>query len=206
MIVFYGVLRFVVLAAFLAALALAVGTWAVTTRRIQPFGFAARWIRRLSDPLLVPIERFLVRRGRNPQHAPWWLLGFVMGGGIALLTIAQWLLTSAASVVVAAGSGTQGVVRLVVYLSGQVVLLALIVRVVGSWFGAGRYNRWMRPAYVLTDWIVRPLQRFVPPFGVIDITPLVAWLLLGLVLGIVMRSLGGPPGRPRPASIYVTRR
>jgi YggT family protein len=130
-----------------------------------------------------------VRRGRNPQHAPWWLLGFVTVGGIVLLTVVQWLLATAASVVVTAGSGTSGVLRLVVYLSGQVVLLALIVRVVGSWFGAGRYNRWMRPAYVLTDWIVRPLQRFVPPFGMIDITPLVAWLLLDLVLGIVVRAL-----------------
>jgi YggT family protein len=188
-IAFYGVLRFVVLAAFLASLVLAIGSWAVTTRRIPPFGFAARWIRRLSDPLLVPLEGFLVRRGRNPQHAPWWLLGFVTVGGIVLLTVVQWLLATAASVVVTAGSGTSGVLRLVVYLSGQVVLLALIVRVVGSWFGAGRYNRWMRPAYVLTDWIVRPLQRFVPPFGMIDITPLVAWLLLDLVLGIVVRAL-----------------
>lgn len=188
MIALYAVLRFVVLAAFLITLALTVGSWAVTTRRIERFGRAARWIRRLSDPLLQPIERFLVRRGRNPQHAPWWLLGFVIVGGIVALTVAQWLLATAATVVVAAGSGPNGIVRLVVYLCGQAVLLALIVRVVGSWFGVGRYNRWMRPAYTLTDWIVRPLQRFVPPFGIIDITPLVAWLLLDLVLSFVVRA------------------
>jgi YggT family protein len=188
MIGFYAVLRFAVLAAFLVSLALTLGSWAVTTRRIAPLGFAARWIRRLSDPLITPLERFLVRRGRNPQHAPWWLLGFVTVGGIVVLTVAQWLLATAARVVAGSSSGTGGILRLVVYLCGQVVLLALIVRVVGSWFGAGRYNRWLRPAYALTDWIVRPLQRFVPPFGMIDITPLVAWLLLDLVLSYVVRA------------------
>jgi len=69
------------------------------------------------------------------------------------------------------------------------LIIALIVRVIGSWFGKGRFNRWMRPAYRLTDWIVEPLRRFVPPIGMIDITPLVAWLLLQIGLGIVLRVI-----------------
>jgi YggT family protein len=182
-------LRLGALVAFLAALALSVGSWAVATRRLSPFSLAARIIRRASDPMVVPLERFLVRHGRNPQNAPWWLLGIVMAGGILVITATPWLLATLASAVAAARSGTRGVVRLVVYLAGQIVLLALIVRVVGSWVGAGRHSRWMRPAYLLTDWIVRPLQRFVPPLGSVDITPLVAWFLLQLVLGLVLRRL-----------------
>jgi YggT family protein len=185
----YAALRFGVLTAFLAAAILATGSWAVTTRRLSPFGFAARLIRTMSDPLIEPLERFLVRRGRNPQNAPWWLLGIVTAGGILVLTLSQWLFATLATIVAAAQAGPRGVVRLVIYLAGQLVLLALIVRVVGSWFGGGRYSRWMRPAYLLTDWIVRPLQRFVPPLGVVDITPLVAWFLLQLVLGVVLQRL-----------------
>lgn len=185
----YAALRLGVLAAFLAAVVLALGSWAVTTRRLSPFGFAARTIRTVTDPLLAPLERFLVRRGRNPQNAPAWLVGLVTAAGIALLLLGQWLLTTLAAAVTAAHAGPRGVVRLVLYLAGQLVLLALIVRVAGSWFGAGRYTRWMRPAYLLTDWIVRPLQRFVPPLGAVDITPLVAWLLLQLVLGLVLSRL-----------------
>jgi YggT family protein len=185
----YAALRSGVLVAFLAALALAAGSWAVTTRRISPFSRAARLIRAASDPLLLPLERFLVRHGRNPRNAPWWLLGIVMGGGIALLMVSQWVFTTLGALMAAAAAGPRGVARLAVYFAGQLVLLALIVRVVGSWFGAGPYTRWMRPAYLLTDWIVRPLQRFVPPFGMVDITPLIAWLLLQLVLSLILPRL-----------------
>jgi uncharacterized protein YggT (Ycf19 family) len=185
----YAALRLGVLLAFLATAVLAAGSWAVTTRRLPPFGFAARLIRTVSDPLIEPVERFLVRRGKNPQNAPWWLLGLVTVGGILVLTVSQWLFATLATVVAAAHAGPRGMVRLTVYLAGQLVMLALIVRVVGSWFGADRYNRWMRPAYLLTDWIVRPLQRFVPRLGAVDITPLVAWFLLQLVLSLVLQRL-----------------
>jgi YggT family protein len=186
---FYAALRIGVLVSFLAALALAAGGWVVTTRRVSPISRTARFLRGASDPLLVPLERFLARRGQNPQNAPWWLLGIVMGGGILLLAITPPLLATLAAAMAAAQSGPRDVARLVVSLAGRLVILALIVRVVGSWFGAGRYTRWMRPAYLLTDWIVRPLQRFVPRFGMIDITPLVAWLLLQLVLGLILPRL-----------------
>ena len=69
------------------------------------------------------------------------------------------------------------------------MLFALIARVIGSWVGAGRYSRLLRPAYRITDWIVIPLQRFIPPIGIIDITPIVAWFLLQLVLGLILRAI-----------------
>jgi YggT family protein len=83
----------------------------------------------------------------------------------------------------------RGWVRLVVYYAGQVVLIALLVRVFASWFGAGRYNRWIRWAYVLTDWVVEPLRRIIPPLGMFDITPLVAWFAIRIVTGWLMRVL-----------------
>jgi YggT family protein len=44
----------------------------------------------------------------------------------------------------------------------------------------------MRPFYLLTDWIVEPLRRIIPPLGIFDISPLVAWLLVQLVVGLVV--------------------
>jgi YggT family protein len=138
---------------------------------------------------MVPIERRLVARGRNPRSAPWWLLGMVIVGGILLLTVAGWLIESAARLTTAARSGPRSIARLVVYFAAQVVLFSLIARVIGSWFGAGRYHRLLRPAYRLTDWIVEPLRRFIPPMGMIDITPLAAWLLLQIALSLVLRVI-----------------
>jgi YggT family protein len=185
----YDILRLFVLAVSLTATVLAVGSWAVTTRRINPFSRLARTIRRGSDPVMLPLEGWMVRRGKNPQNAPWWLLGIVVIGSILLLTAAGWLIDTAAQLIAASQSGTRSLIRLLIYLAAQVVLFSLIARVVASWFGAGRFNRWLRPAYRLTDWIVEPLRRFIPPFGIIDITPLAAWLLLQILLTVVLRII-----------------
>lgn len=185
----YDGLRLLVLAVAAGTALLALGSWAVTTRRLNPFGRPARVVRRLSDPVVVPVERWLVARGRNPQSAPWWLLGLVIVGGIVVLTVAGWLIDTTARLIAASQSGPRSIARLLVYLAVQVVLFSLIARVIGSWFGAGRYHRLLRPAYRLTDWIVEPLRRFIPPMGMIDITPLAAWLLLQILLSLVLRVL-----------------
>jgi uncharacterized protein YggT (Ycf19 family) len=62
---------------------------------------------------------------------------------------------------------------------------------IASWFGAFLYSRWMRPAYILTDWIVEPLRRVVPSMGPFDITILVAWLALMLIHRILLAVLVG---------------
>lgn len=189
----YDVLRLAVLVIAGAALLVAVGSWAVTTRRISPFSRLARLIRAVSDPILLPVERWLVTRGRNPQDAPWWLLGIVVVASIVGLTLFDWLWTTVANVVAAGRSGPRNTMRLLIYLGVQLVSFALIARVVGSWFGAGRFNRWLRPAYLITDWIVEPLRRFIPPIGIVDITPLAAWLMLQILLSIVLRLIPAAP-------------
>lgn len=182
-------LRYTVFVVFVGATGIALGSWAVRTRRINPFSPVARVIRQISDPVLLPIERWQHRRGGNPQHAPWWLLGFAVVGGIVLITLAEWLLTQAARAAGAARGGPRGLLRLAVYYAGQLVLLAIIVRVVASWLGAFRYNKWMRPVYLLTDWVVEPLRRIIPPIGMIDLSPIIAWFAIRLVLGWLMQVL-----------------
>jgi YggT family protein len=183
----YDTLRLAVVVVAGLAVLVALGSWAVTTRRISPFSRLARVIRGVGDPVLRPVEHWLVARGRNPQDAPWWLLGIVVVAGILVLTIFQWLWATVAELIAAGRAGPRSTVRLALYLGVQVLLFSLIARVVGSWFGAGRFNRWLRPAYLITDWIVEPLRRFIPPIGIIDITPLAAWLLLQILLSIVLR-------------------
>ena len=70
---------------FWAAVALAVVfavDWLVRTRRISPFNPVARFFRRTVDPLMLPVERRIVRAGGTPAHAPWWALALVVVGGI----------------------------------------------------------------------------------------------------------------------------
>ncbi len=164
----------------------AFGSWAVMTRRINPFSKLGQTIRRLTDPVLEPVEHWLRRRGGNPRNAGWWILGASIVGGIVVITLSEWAVIQAARISMAGRAGPRGVLRLSIDFAGRILMFALFARVIGSWFGVGRFNRWMRPAYVLTDWIVEPLRKIVPPIGRIDITPLVAWFLIMIALRLIM--------------------
>ena len=64
---------------------------------------------------------------------------------------------------------------------------ALLVRVVSSWLPVSPYSKWIRWSYVSTEWILAPLRRVIPACGGIDITPIVAYLILrvgGSILGV----------------------
>jgi YggT family protein len=174
---------------FVISAFVAFGSWAVMTRRINPFSKTGQTIRRFTDPILEPVEFWLKKRGGNPRNAVWWLLGSSVVGGILLITVTEWIIVQWARLAMASNAGPRGILRLTVYYAGQILIFALIARVIGSWLGVGRFNRWMRPAYVLTDWIVEPLRKIVPPIGMIDITPLVAWLLLQFALSLVLRII-----------------
>jgi YggT family protein len=47
----------------------------------------------------------------------------------------------------------------------------------------------MRPCVWLTEWLLEPLRRVLPPLGMFDISPMVAWLLLMLARWFVVGLL-----------------
>jgi len=184
-----ALLRFAVLAAAGAVVLGAFAAMALQARTINPFGRAARVIRALTDPLLLPIERRILRSGGNPQSAPWWLVGIGIVGGIALVTAVQWTASQAQSLAEAASGGPEHAARLAVYWAFNLVIIALVVRIIGSWIGASRYTGWMRPFVFLTEWLLAPLRRVIPPLGMFDFTPLIAWFLLQMARDYVLRAL-----------------
>lgn len=181
-------LRYAVLAAAGAVVLGAFAAMALQARTVNPFGRTARVIRALTDPLLLPIERRMLRSGGNPQSAPWWLLGIGIVGGIGLVTAVEWIASQAQSLA-AASVGPHDALRLAVYWAFNLVIFALVVRIIGSWVGVSRSTGWMRPFVFLTEWLLAPLRRVVPPFGMFDLTPLVAWFLLQLARNYVLAAL-----------------
>ena len=183
------VLRGLIVAALAAGAAVAATHWAVRSKRLNAFGAWPRLVRRTSDPLLQPIERRIVRMGGNPQNAPFWLLGLVVAAGLVAIWLFRWIAGMVVAAGALAGSGPVTWAAALLRVAFSVVKFALIVRVIASWFGVSPYARWMRPVIWLTDWIIRPLRRVVPPLGPIDITPLVAWLILIVAEGVVFSIL-----------------
>ena len=181
--------RFVVLAVFLLAVLVAVMSWLVRTRRVSPFSAVGRGLRQMTDPLLHPIERLVVRRGGNPVQAGWWLVIIVAVIGVLVVSLAQWFVASWYDLSGAARVGPRALIALGVGVIYDVLFVAILLRVIGSWLGAFQYSPWMRPVYWLTDWIVVPIRRLLPPIGMFDFSPLVALLLLWVLKQFVYRIL-----------------
>lgn len=185
----YAVLRLVVLAVGLVAAAACLLAWLVRTRRVGAFSPLARFSRRTLDPLLVPIERRVVRMGGMPASAPWWMLGAVVVAGIVLLSLVQFLAGQVLFATAAVSRGPAGIVALLVRWTFAVLQIALIVRVLSSWVGGSAYSKWFRWAFVLTEPILAPLRRVIPNLGMIDITPIVAYFALSLLEGLILGAL-----------------
>lgn len=159
---------------------IALADWAVRTRRLNPFGPIARFCRRFIDPLMGPVERRIIRSGGQPASAPWWTLVFVVVGGLLLLWVLQFLRGLTADVMLGLQS-PMAFLMLVLASVFALLRLALLVRVISSWFGMSPYSKWIRWSFVLTEWMLEPLRRVIPLFGPMDVTPLVAFFLLSLI-------------------------
>lgn len=181
--------RIVLLASAAVLTAVCTLDWMVRTRRLSPFGAVARFMRSSVDPLVKPIERRVVRAGGLPSSAPWWALVTVVVAGIVLLSLLEFLRSQVAFLYDSLTSGPAGIVRLLVTWVFAVAQIALIVRVLHSWFPVRPGAWWWRWSYAITEPMLRPLRRVIPMIGMIDITPIVAWFALTLLQGAIVRAI-----------------
>src|SRR2546428_907924 len=194
----HPIVRVLVFAAFGLAALVALAGWLVRTRRVSPFGGVGRTLRSVTDPVLRPVETRLVRLGGNPVHAGWWLVVLVAVAGVLLLSLIDWLVRTARWFYAAATGGPGALFAFLIGAAYNLLIIALVVRVVASWLGWFRYSRWIRPAYALTDWLVEPIRRLLPPAGGSDLNPPLGWArLLGARPGGVACPLGPPRTPPR---------
>ena len=182
---FVNVMRTVLLYGGLVMAVVCAVDWAVRTRRINPFNRVARFFRGSIDPLLAPIERTIVRAGGLPSSAAWWALVAYVVFAILLISLLQFVGEILFQFVAMTQAPTEAW-RVIVSWTISILTLALFVRVLSSWFPISPYSRWIRWSFVLTDWMIRPLQRVVPRVGMFDVTPIVAWLLLSVVRYVVL--------------------
>jgi YggT family protein len=173
--------------------AVAAADWAVRTRRLNPFGGVARFMRAQVDPRLGGVERQVMRAGGRATATPWWaLMAYIL---IALFTLSALGMIGGLVQEIGTASvlGTAGILLLAVRWTFGFLRLALLVRVLSSWFPGLAASRWIRWSYGATEWMLRPLRRLIPSIGVIDITPIVAYFALQIlqsaVEGIFMGSL-----------------
>jgi len=74
----------------------------------------------------------------------------------------------------------------------QVLWLAIMARVLVSWLPNLPRNQIVTFIFDITEPILAPLRRWIPPLGgMIDLSPMVAMLLLWVLQSIILQGLQG---------------
>ncbi len=82
-----------------------------------------------------------------------------------------------------------GYIRDFVNLLFQVMTLAIFARVLLSWFPMAPGNRLVAIVYDVTEPILGPIRKLVPPMGMLDLSPFIAMIVLQVLAGIVLSGL-----------------
>ena len=90
-------------------------------------------------------------------------------------------------------SSVSGVEFLLYFISTLFFILqfAIIIRALMSWFNPSPENPIVRMVIEITEPVLAPLRRIVPRIGMIDITPIVAILLMNVIETMLRSTLRG---------------
>lgn len=73
----------------------------------------------------------------------------------------------------------------------QALNLALIARVMLSWIPHDPYHPIVEWIIKLTDPIMKPFQKLIPPIAGMDISPIFAFIALGIIKQLIIKVLIG---------------
>ena len=160
---------------------------------MNPFSRTALTVRRLTDPLLMPVRRSLAGLGIDPKVAPLItvLLAILVGWFAVQLTDS--ILGTIAGVLLSTQQRRFiALVGYVLYGLLDVYSILIFIRIIFSWGMVSQRNRIMRFLVNVTDPLLVPLRRMIPPFGMLDLSPIVAfiliWLFKAAIAGTLLRA------------------
>lgn len=137
----------------------------------------SQFLVKITNPVLVPMRRYIPAIGKIDTSSV--LLAF----GLTVLKTALLALV---------GYGGLNLPQILIFSVGDIIktiiyiyIFALIIQAVISWVGSAHGNPVVPLVNSLTNPIVRPIRKFVPIVGMMDLSPLVAILLLNVLLIIV---------------------
>lgn len=193
---FFPVLiRFVDLAivgVIVAAIVLMLLRLALNYADLNPFSRPVLMVRGVTDPFINPVRRSLLNFGFSPNMAPLvTILIIILVGWLAMRLAGDVLGTIYGMMVYARAGKMVAVVGALLYGFLSVYSMLILIRIIFSWGMVGLRNPVMRFLVRATDPLLVPLRRIIPPLGVFDISPIVAFLLIWLfqaaIAGTLMR-------------------
>ena len=157
---------------------------------LNPFGWISRTTHRLTDGVLIPVRGGLRNFGMDPKFAPLVVILLVILMGYFFLQLVEAIAKTIKGVLVSIQDGAMiSVVGYILYGAISVYILLIIIRIVFSWGRVSYRNRIMRFLFDVTEPLLGPLRRIIPPLGWIDISPIVAFIILWLFQAAIAGTL-----------------
>jgi YggT family protein len=141
----------------------------------------SQFLVKITNPVLVPLRRMIPALGKLDTAAIVLALGLKIIQTLLLVALQG----SDASLPTVLVYAVVDLLRTVI----NIYIFALIIQAVLSWVGNSYGNPMADILNSLTEPLLRPIRQFVPTIGMVDMSSMVALLLLYIVM-IVLRSFG----------------
>lgn len=138
----------------------------------------AQGILKLTSPVIIPVRRLVPSFGRLDTATV--LVAFILQC-LALLLILLILGASANFSTIAVSA----LVKLVL-LSINLFMFAIFIRIILSWIAPGQHNPAIAIITILTEPLLGPVRRIIPPLGGFDISPIFVIIALGALTRLLM--------------------
>jgi YggT family protein len=157
---------------------------------LNPFGWASRTLRRLTDPFVIPVRGTLRQVGVDPKFAPLVVILVSILLGFFLAQLVSTIAMTVSGVIQSLLDGAiVSVLGFILYGLISLYILLVFMRIIFSWGMVSYQNRIMRFLVNTTEPLLGPLRRMIPPLGPMDISPIIAFLILWLFQAAIAGTL-----------------
>lgn len=185
----YPIVRLVLWGAFFAFLLLLILRLIFNYSDPNPFGKIGRLgfrIRKITESFVYPPARMLATYRVDTRLAPL----VTMFIGLVLTYFASSIIGNTFFVIDGLSAGvTSGNPKLfigfVLYGFLSILILFIFIRFLSSWFVFTK-NTFLGFVKRVTDPIMLPVQKLIPPFGIIDISAMIVLLVIGFLQSLVL--------------------
>jgi YggT family protein len=190
-------LHWAVQALIVAIIALMILRLVADAANLNPFAWASRTIRRLTDPFVSHARKGLMGFGVDPKFAPLIVILVTILLGWFFLWLSEDVASTLIGIVLSIKAANPiSALGFIIYGALSVYIVFIFMRIVFSWGMVSYSNRLMRFLVNVTEPLLGPLRRIIPPLGMMDISPIFAFLIIWLfqqaIRGTLLRG-GLPP-------------
>lgn len=86
---------------------------------------------------------------------------------------------------------SHGILYAIINYGIWLLIIALLIRMFAMWFGIDERFAFIRFLARITDPVIVPIRRIVPPVGVLDMSFLIAFFFLSIIKVLLLQALPG---------------